>query len=129
MTESNHSTFEHPEVQLAGTGYVAAYVAGIALMGLSLMLVKDHALDPTALGIAISGIAGLAALLQCVLLLHMTLSRTQIWQTVALVLFVPLFILTIGLTSWMFHGLYQRTMLRPIAASQAMAPAPLRAPR
>jgi cytochrome o ubiquinol oxidase operon protein cyoD len=51
----------------------------------------------------------------------MNISETQIWHTVALILFIPLFILTIGLTSWMFHGLYRRTMLMP--ATQVSAPA------
>ncbi|MHB1607110.1 hypothetical protein [Acidiferrobacter thiooxydans] len=133
MTHTTDNAWQHPEVQLAGGGYVVAYLLGLALMGLSLWIVREHTLAPMDIGIAISVVAGLAALIQCVLLLHLNVSETQIWQTVALILFIPLFILTIGLTSWMFHGLYRRTMLMPVAhvsapASRAQASASARAP-
>ncbi len=121
MTHTTDNAWEHPEAQLAGGGYVAAFVVGLALMGLSFWMVRGHVLAPTGLAIAISAVATVAALIQCVLLLHMNVSRTQVWQTVALVLFIPLFVLTIGLTSWMFHGLYRRTMMMP--PTHAGAPA------
>lgn len=120
MTHTPDKAWQHPEVQLAGGGYIVAFVVGIAFMGLSLGIVRGQALAPMDIGIAISVLAGLTALVQCVLLLHMNISETQIWHTVALILFIPLFILTIGLTSWMFHGLYRRTMLMP--ATQVSAP-------
>ncbi len=121
MTHTTDNAWEHPEVQLAGNGYVVAFVVGLVLMGLSLWIVRGHMFAPTGTAAAISALAAVAALVQCVLLLHMTVSRTQVWQTVALVLFIPLFALTIGLTSWMFHGLYRRTMLMP--ATHVAAPA------
>ena len=120
MTHTPDKAWQHPEVQLAGGGYIVAFVLGIAFMGLSFAIVRGQALAPMDIGVAISVVAGLTALVQCVLLLHMNISETQIWHTVALILFIPLFILTIGLTSWMFHGLYRRTMLMP--ATQVSAP-------
>lgn len=121
MTHATDNAWEHPEVQLAGGGYVAAFIVGLALMGLSFWMVRGHMFAPTGLAIATSALAALTALIQCVWLLHMTISRTQVWQTLALVLFIPLFVLTIGLTSWMFHGLYRRTMMMP--APHVSAPA------
>ena len=121
MTHTTDKAWQHPEVQLAGGGYIVAYLAGLALMGLSLWIVHEHALAPMDTGMAISLVAGLAALVQCILLLHLSISETQIWHTVTLILFIPLFILTIGLTSWMFHGLYRRTMLMPAAHVSAPA--------
>ncbi|MHB1511902.1 MAG: cytochrome O ubiquinol oxidase [Acidiferrobacter sp.] len=121
MTHTTDNAWEHPEVQLAGGGYIVAFVVGLALMGLSLWMVRGHVFAPTGLAVAISALAAVAAFVQCVLLLHMTVSRTQVWHTVALVLFIPLFVITIGLTSWMFHGLYRRTMMMPSAHLSAPA--------
>ena len=121
MTHTTDNAWQHPEVQLAGGGYIVAYLAGLALMGLSLWIVREHTLAPMDIGIAISLVAGLAALVQCVLLLHLNISETQIWHTVALILFIPLFILAVGLSAWMFHGLYRRTMLMPAAHVSAPA--------
>ncbi|AEK56838.1 hypothetical protein HF288_12815 [Acidithiobacillus caldus] len=56
-------------------------------------------------------------IIQGYLILHMDLSHAQIWHTVAMVLFLPLFVVTIGLTAWMFHGLYERTMIMTPAMS------------
>ncbi|MHB8255006.1 MAG: cytochrome O ubiquinol oxidase [Acidiferrobacter sp.] len=114
MTHATQNAFEHPEVQLANGGYVVAYIVAMALMAVSLVLVRDHMLSPVALAVAISASAAVVGIVQCVLLLHMNLSDTQIWHTIALVLFIPLFVLAIGLTSWMFHGLYQRTMIMSV---------------
>ncbi len=127
MTHTTDNAWEHPEVQLAGGGYIVAFVVGLALMGLSLWMVRGHVFAPTGLAVAISALAAVAAFVQCVLLLHMTVSRTQVWQTVALVLFIPLFVITIGLTSWMFHGLYRRTMMMP--ATHVARPATPTRPR
>jgi len=122
MTHSTDNAWNHPEAQLASGRYIVAYIVGLALMGLSFGLVEKHAFTPLGLGIAISAIGALAAIVQCVLLLHMNLSETQIWHTVALVLFIPLFVLAIGLTAWMFHGLYRRTMMMPVPHASSTAP-------
>ncbi len=119
MTHTTDNAWQHPEVQLAGGGYVVAYVVGLALMGLALWLVRGHVGSPLDLGIAMAAIAAVAAIVQCVLLLHMNISETQIWHTVALVLFIPLFILALGLSSWMFHGLYRRTMMMTVPHAAA----------
>ncbi|HUW98252.1 MAG TPA: hypothetical protein VMV40_05330 [Acidiferrobacter sp.] len=127
MTHPTHKAFKHPEVQLANMGYVVAYVVSMVLMGLSLILVKDHMLSSMRLAEAILLSAAVVVIVQGVFLLHMNLSHTQIWHTFALVLFIPLFVLAIGLTAWMFHGLYKRTMIVPImkampAVQGSMAP-------
>jgi len=119
MTHATNNAFEHPEAQLANKGYVVAYIVSMVLMGISFILVKDHMLSPIALAEAISVSAAVAVIVQGVFLLHMNLSETQIWHTFALVLFIPLFILAIGLTSWMFHGLYKRTMIMPMQGKTA----------
>lgn len=112
MSHGIEHPLQHPEVQAAnGRSYVFGFLVSIVLMTLSLGLVTDHTLSPLGLMIAVSAIALVAVTIQSVLLLHLDLSKTQIWNTVALVLMIPLFILTIALTIWMFQTLYERTML------------------
>ena len=118
MTQGTQNPLEHPEVQLASSrGYLLSFVISVALMTISLWMVKGHAISPVGLLMVTSVIAGIVIIVQGYLLLHMDLSDAQIWHTVAMVLFVPLFIVTIGLTAWMFHGLYARTMIMPAAMS------------
>jgi cytochrome o ubiquinol oxidase operon protein cyoD len=42
---------------------------------------------------------------------RLDLSDAQRWKSATLLLVLPLFVLSIGLTGWMFHTLYPRTML------------------
>ncbi len=112
MSASHHDPLSHPEVQLAsGRGYVANFLVTTLLMGFGLWLSVTHAVAPLTLVAVTSGIAAVAVGVQAYLLLHMNLSEAQIWHTVAMILFLPLFVVTIGLTAWMFHGLYARTMI------------------
>ncbi len=102
----------HPEVRQASTlAYSAGFAASTVFMAIALFITLGHALPYLGFLTAISGLAVLALLAQAVLLFRLDLSETQIWKTVSLVLVIPLFVLSIGLTGWMFHTLYPRTML------------------
>ncbi|WP_298170198.1 hypothetical protein [Acidithiobacillus sp.] len=101
----------HPEVQMANNrSYVTGFIVASLLMAAATVLVSGHLLPPFALLLAITGCAGLAIIAQVYFLLHMDLSEHSIWNTVALIMFIPLFVITIGLTWWMFSQLYLRTM-------------------
>lgn len=112
MSHGHDNPLDHPEVKLASTrGYLIGYVFALAMMILSLGLVKGHAMSPFGLSVLITFIALIVILVQLYFLFHLDLSETQIWHTVALVLTVPLFIMAVGLTVWMFYTLHMRTMI------------------
>ena len=109
---SHDNPLQHPEVQAAsGRGYLLGFLIPILLMGIVWVIVTSHAMAPFGLMLILSLCAGLAVIIQTYFLLHMDLSEAHIWNTFALVLVVPLFIIAIGLTAWMFHTLYERTMV------------------
>ena len=130
MTHGADNPLEHPEVQLAnGRSYLLVYLLSCALLGAATWLVTKQAMTPIGLFLLTTALAGVVVVAQGIFLLHMEFSETQRWHTVSLVLFIPLFILTIGLSAWMFHGLYRRTMLMPetpapVAAASAAAGTP-----
>ncbi|WP_298135387.1 hypothetical protein [Acidiferrobacter sp.] len=103
----------HPEVSIAnGKTYLANFVISVALMTVALLVVLSG-MAPFDVFLVTTAIGGLTVIIQSYLILHTDTSRGQFWHTFSLLLFVPLFIVTIGLTAWMFHGLYQRTMIMP----------------
>ncbi len=111
MSHSHVNPVEHPEVQMASRGsYLTGFVIASLLMLVATILVSDRMLAPFALLLTITGCAGLAVIAQVYFLLHMDFSQDNIWNTVALVMFIPLFVISIGLTWWMFSQLYLRTM-------------------
>ena len=112
MGVDNLKPWEHPEVSLSnGAKYVAGYVVTLALLGLSLLLVQTHALSAFNLLATISVLAFLTTIAKLILLFHLDFSETQRWNTLTLILNVPLLILSVGLTSWMFSILYDRVMM------------------
>ncbi|AIA56803.1 cytochrome o ubiquinol oxidase [Acidithiobacillus caldus] len=118
MTQHTQNPLAHPEVQLAnGRAYLLSFIFSALLMTVGLWLAVSHAMSPFATVLSTSLLAGVAVITQGYLILHMDLSHAQIWHTVAMVLFLPLFVVTIGLTAWMFHGLYERTMIMTPAMS------------
>ncbi|MGK9450977.1 MAG: cytochrome O ubiquinol oxidase [Acidithiobacillus caldus] len=118
MTQHSQNPLAHPEVQLAnGRAYLLSFIFSALLMTAGLWLTVSHAMSPFATVLSTSLLAGVAVIIQGYLILHMDLSHAQIWHTVAMVLFLPLFVVTIGLTAWMFHGLYERTMIMTPAMS------------
>jgi cytochrome o ubiquinol oxidase operon protein cyoD len=130
----NSRPWEHPEIREASaTRYVIGYVMALAVLGLSLVLVKTHATTPILL-LSLIGVLSLIAVMgQLILLFHLDFSETQRWNSLTLMLNVPLLILSVGLTSWMFHQLYDHVMVPnlmeraavPQSASQALPPSML----
>ena len=111
MAVDNQEPWEHPEIKLANAGqYIIGYLASLALLGLSLLLVVTHAATPAILLLLIAGIALITVMAQLILLFHLDFSETQRWNTLTLMLNVPLLILSVGLTSIMFHQLYVQVM-------------------
>ena len=118
MTEHTQNPLDHPEVQLAnGRAYLVGFIFSMLLMTAGLWLAVTHITAPFGTVLVTSLLAGVVVIIQGYFILHMDISHAQMWDTVAMVLFLPLFVVTIGLTAWMFHGLYQRTMIMPPAAS------------
>lgn len=107
----------HPEVQQADTlNYLAATVFCTAFMVAAYLLTVRHALGYMGLLEAVSGLALLSLVAQGFLYYGLSLSREHYAKSVTLALTVPLFVLSIGLTVWMFHTLFLRTMLPPSPA-------------
>lgn len=112
MGVDNRKPWEHPEIALSsGTRYVLGYVLTLALLGASLFLVENHLLSAFNLMASISALAFLTTIAKLILLFHLDFSETQRWNTLTLMLNVPLLILSVGLTSWMFGVLYDRVMM------------------
>jgi cytochrome o ubiquinol oxidase operon protein cyoD len=121
---STHETdpLQHPEVQQASVkGYVAGYGLTIIGLGLCLLLTQSHALQPVPLLSAVSAIALFLLIAQAFLFFGLDFSKYQIWKSVSVILTVPLFVLSIGLTVWMFHELDGLTML-PEMPGMSMQP-------
>ena len=112
MDFDNTKPWEHPEVSLSSaTKYFTGYVVTLALLGLSLLLVREPAMTAFNLLATISVLAFLTTIAKLVFLFHLDFSETQRWNTLTLMLNVPLLILSVGLTSWMFQVLFQRVMM------------------
>lgn len=102
----------HPEVgQASFTGYIAGYAISLLFLLAALLITVHHLLRPVPLLGTISGLAMLILLAQALLFFDVDFSRHHIWKSISLLLAVPLFILSIGLTAWMFHFLDVLTML------------------
>lgn len=103
---------EHPEIALSSFWqYFVGWVVTTGLLGVSYLLVVHQTMDVIDLVATISLIALLTTVAKLVFLFHLDFSETQRWNTLTLVLNVPLLILSIGLTSWMFETLYDRVMM------------------
>ena len=102
---------DHQEVKIyKSLQYVAGYVISLFLLGISLLLVLDHTESEATLLATVSCIAFVTIIAQLVLLFHLDFSETQRWNTLTLMMNVPLLILSVGLTLWMFSHLYLRVM-------------------
>ncbi len=112
MSAPDPDPLHHPEVQEAGIiGYTAGFLATLVLLGVALLMTELHVMPPGPLLGSISGLAIIALLCQTFLSFGLDITRHNIWKSVSLVLTVPLFILTIGLTVWMFQQLDALTMI------------------
>ncbi len=112
MSEPESNPILHGEVQQASLiGYTVGFVATLILLGAALLLTEGHVMPPVYLLGSISGLALVALLCQTFLSFGLDITRHNIWKSVSLVLTIPLFILTIGLTVWMFQQLAINTMV------------------
>ncbi|HEY1858235.1 hypothetical protein [Acidocella sp.] len=119
MSTQHSNPLHHPEVQQASAlGYVSGYIVSVLMLLGALLLVSGHALSPMLLLVAVSGLALLALIAQAFFFYGLDISQHQIWKSISLVLTVPLFVLSIGLTVWMFHEMSGRMMM-PTAETQS----------
>ena len=108
----NTQPWEHPEIKLGNSAqYIAGWFITVGLMGIALLMVTTHALAPTDLLASISIIAFVTMMAKLILQFHLDFSETQRWNSLTLILNVPLLILSVGLTWWMFQKLYDQVMV------------------
>ena len=128
MTDPHHpdpNPLLHPEVQQASiSGYISGYALTVVLLGAALFITEDHLLPPEPLLVVISCLAIFLLIAQSVLFFGLDFSRYNIWKTVSLILTIPLFILAIGLSVWMFHSL-DNVMMLPEMPGMSMQPTTL----
>lgn len=112
MSTDNSRPSRHPEIAYSnGRSYLIGYVLTLGLLGISLLLVQSHAMSAFNLMASISVLAFLTTMAKLIFLFHLDFSEAQRWNTLTLMLNVPLLILSIGLTAWMFQTLYDRVMM------------------
>jgi cytochrome o ubiquinol oxidase operon protein cyoD len=114
MSAPRSNPLDHPEVRQASAWrYMAGFISTIVLMQAALYVTTHQQLPFAEYAFTIAGLALAALLSQAALLFGLDISRAQIWKSVSLVLTVPLFILAVGLSVWMFQNLAARTMIMP----------------
>lgn len=123
MAGSHSNPLEHPEVRMGGAfRYILGFVTTILLMFVA-MLVALHrkanpAMDYETFVIIVAILLLVALLLQAAFFYGLDLVQTQVWKNISLILTVPLFIITVALTVWMFQSLDHRTMIKPMSMEQ-----------
>ncbi|WP_308389830.1 cytochrome O ubiquinol oxidase [Acidithiobacillus sp. AMEEHan] len=119
MSAHIQNPLHHPEVEIAnGKTYLLNFILSVVLMTVAFLSVR-LGISPFGAFLLTTALAGGTVIIQSYLILHMDTSKTQIWHSFSMLLFLPLFVVTIGLTAWMFHGLYQRTMIMPSGAGMS----------
>jgi cytochrome o ubiquinol oxidase operon protein cyoD len=122
MSTHHIDPLQHPEVQQASVkGYIAGYGVTIIGLGICLLITQAHTLPPLQLLSAVSATALVLLIAQAFLFFGLDFSKYHIWKSVSVILTVPLFVLSIGLTVWMFHELNGVTML-PEMPGMSMQP-------
>jgi len=122
MSTHHYDPLKHPEVQQGSFfGYLSAFVISVVLLLAAMLLTVNHVMAPLPLLVTISVLALLVLAAQSLLFFGLDFSQANVWKSVSLLLTVPLFILTVGLTVWMFHSLYGQTML-PEMPGMSMQP-------
>jgi cytochrome o ubiquinol oxidase operon protein cyoD len=112
----------HPEVQQSSVfGYLSGYAVTVLLLLLSMYITIAHMLPPIPLLGVLSGLALVILIAQAFLFFGLDFSQHHIWKSLSIILTVPLFILSIGLTVWMFHSLDGLTMM-PDMPGMSMQP-------
>lgn len=112
MAHHEHNPIEHAEIQATSAGFhIAAFVIATIAMLVGCFLTVGINLSQSSTLTWISVLAVIAGLSQLYLMFRLDLSEARRWHTVSLVLTIPLFFMSIGLTIWMFEHLAARTML------------------
>ncbi len=115
MAHEDHDPLQNPELKVGNwLGELIGYTASTVLISLAFALTYAQALSGTMLEAVLTLIALLVIGLQLVLFTNQNISQTQRWKTVATVLTIPLLIMLIGLTAWMFYTYSLRTGLPPL---------------
>jgi cytochrome o ubiquinol oxidase operon protein cyoD len=111
MAAHGNDPLTHPEVRQASTaGYAAGYAASLILMLAALLVTQEHGLPYAVFLWIISSLVVIALFAQAALFFGLGMSPAQTWKSLSLILTLPLFVFTIGLSVWMFHSLMPRTM-------------------
>ncbi len=112
MLHDHQNPVQHAEVQNASAGgYLLAFLVGMVGMIGAYLLVSYPIMKPNDLLTIISVIALTVGLIQLYFLFNLDFSKERIYHTVSLILTIPLFVMAIGLTLWMFHGLMNHMLL------------------
>jgi cytochrome o ubiquinol oxidase subunit IV len=119
MSAPQTSPLDHPEVRMASAWrYISGFISSMVLMQAALLVTMRQHQPYEEYALTIGGLALVSLMSQAALFFGLDISRAQIWKSVTLVLTIPLFILTVGLTVWMFQSLADRTMLMPMTSVQ-----------
>ena len=119
MSAPHSDPLKHPEVQMGSAWrYIAGFISSMVLMQAALLVTMRQHLPYAEYAFTIGGLALVSLLSQAGLFFGLDISRAQIWKSVSLILTVPLFILSVGLTVWMFQSLAERTMIMPVTTVQ-----------
>jgi cytochrome o ubiquinol oxidase operon protein cyoD len=119
MSAPHANPLEHEEVRQASVWrYVAGFISTVVVMQAAYLVTSHQHLEYEQYVLTIGGLALVALMSQAALFFGLDISRAQIWKSVSLVLTMPLFIITVGLTVWMFQSLAQRTMIMPVTTVQ-----------
>ena len=119
MSAPATSPLDHPEVRQASAWrYIAGFISSMVLMQAALVVTMRQQLPFQEYALTVGGLALVSLMSQAALFFGLDISRAQIWKSVTLVLTIPLFVLTVGLTVWMFQSLAVRTMLMPVTSIQ-----------
>jgi cytochrome o ubiquinol oxidase operon protein cyoD len=119
MSAHHSNPLENPEVlQGSVLRFTIGFLASVLFMAAAFYATQLK-LPFLELAEIIVGLTFLTLLAQAALFFGLDASRAQIWKSVSLILTVPLFIISVGLTVWAFSSLYSRTML-PASAVPSM---------
>jgi cytochrome o ubiquinol oxidase operon protein cyoD len=119
MSAPHSDPLAHPEVQQGNAlRYISGFITTLLLMFAALMLTIRQHLPYVSYAEAVTGLAVLSLVTQATLFFGLDISRAHIWKSLSLLLTIPLFIISVGLTVWMFQSLATRTMLMPAGMLQ-----------
>jgi cytochrome o ubiquinol oxidase operon protein cyoD len=117
MADHHSDPLQHAELNQGTTlRYIIAFVASFGALVVA-FYVAQQKLAPLQLFTELATALLVSLLVQAGLFFGLDLSRAQIWKSISLVLTVPLFLVTIGFTVWVFSSLYGRTMPDPAIMS------------